>query len=55
MRSQGRELISMDRKRPGGSVKLPSPGANSRAVLAALGYDRARIEMLPDSGAVSAC
>ena len=54
MRSQGRELISMDRNRPGGSVTLPSPGANGRAVLAALGYDKARIELLLDSGAVSA-
>ncbi len=44
--------LQMDGKRPGGPVTLPLPGADSRTVLEALGYDRARIEALLDTGAV---
>jgi crotonobetainyl-CoA:carnitine CoA-transferase CaiB-like acyl-CoA transferase len=38
--------IEMNGQRPGGAVALPEPGANSRAVLAALGLDEGEIEAL---------
>lgn len=46
--------LQMDGLRPGGSTSLPTPGADSRAVLAALGYDDDRIEALVTGGAVGA-
>ncbi len=44
--------LEMDGKRPGGATRLPLPGADARAVLAALGYDETRIAALIASGAV---
>lgn len=44
--------LQMDGKRPGTPVTLPQPGADSRTVLEALGYNAARIEQLLDLGAV---
>jgi crotonobetainyl-CoA:carnitine CoA-transferase CaiB-like acyl-CoA transferase len=38
--------------RPGGASSLPQPGADSRAVLAGLGYDQERIAALIAAGAV---
>lgn len=44
--------IEMDGKRTGAASRLPRPGADSRAVLASLGYDENRIGALIASGAV---
>jgi crotonobetainyl-CoA:carnitine CoA-transferase CaiB-like acyl-CoA transferase len=44
--------LEMDGKRPGAPNALPLPGADARAVLAALGYPAERIAALIDSGAV---
>jgi crotonobetainyl-CoA:carnitine CoA-transferase CaiB-like acyl-CoA transferase len=44
--------IMMDGARPSVAAHLPSPGADSRTVLAALGYDAAEIATLIASGAV---
>ena len=44
--------LQMGGLRPGAPVTLPSPGADSRTVLAALGYDEERIERLVAQGAV---
>ena len=44
--------LEMDGKRPGGATALPLPGADARAVLAALGYAEDKIAALIDSGAV---
>ena len=44
--------LEMDGKRPGGATALPRPGADARAVLAALGYAEDKIAALIDSGAV---
>ena len=44
--------LEMDGKRPGGPVTLPAPGADGRAVLAALGYDEAKIAGLAAQGCV---
>lgn len=44
--------LEMDGKRPGGATALPLPGADARAVLAALGYADDKIAALIDSGAV---
>ncbi len=46
--------LEMDGKRPGGATTLPKPGEDARKVLAALGYDAARIEGLIAAGAVGA-
>lgn len=46
--------LQMDGKRPGAPVTLPHPGADSRAVLEALGYDAVRIDQLLEAGAVGA-
>jgi len=46
--------LQMGGKRPGAPVTLPLPGADSRAVLEALGYEPARIEALVGGGAVGA-
>lgn len=44
--------LEMDGKRPGGATALPLPGADARAVLAALGYADDKIAALINSGAV---
>jgi len=44
--------LEMDGKRPGAPSALPLPGADARAVLAALGYPAERIAALIESGAV---
>ena len=44
--------LEMDGKRPGAPSALPKPGADARAVLAALGYPADRIAALIQSGAV---
>lgn len=44
--------IAMDGKRTGAASRLPRPGADSRMVLASLGYDEDRIGALIASGAV---
>jgi crotonobetainyl-CoA:carnitine CoA-transferase CaiB-like acyl-CoA transferase len=44
--------LEMDGKRPGAPSALPLPGADARAVLAALGYPADRIAALIESGAV---
>ncbi|KMS56498.1 CoA transferase [Novosphingobium barchaimii LL02] len=44
--------LQMGGLRPGAPVTLPAPGADSRAVLAELGYDEERIERLVAQGAV---
>lgn len=44
--------LEMDGKRPGAPSALPKPGADARAVLAALGYPADRIAALIESGAV---
>ncbi|EIZ80492.1 l-carnitine dehydratase bile acid-inducible protein f [Novosphingobium sp. Rr 2-17] len=44
--------LQMNGKRPGSPVTLPSAGADSRAVLASMGYDEAQIEALVAHGAV---
>jgi len=44
--------LELDGKRPGGGAALPLPGADTRAVLAGLGYDKARIAALITEGAV---
>lgn len=44
--------LQMGGKRPGAPVTLPLPGADSRAVLEALGYDAARIAALVKAGSV---
>ena len=44
--------LELDGKRPGGPSALPKPGADARAVLAALGYPAERIESLISTGAV---
>jgi crotonobetainyl-CoA:carnitine CoA-transferase CaiB-like acyl-CoA transferase len=44
--------LEMDGLRPGGASTLPLPGADSRAVLAGLGYGADRIAALIASGAV---
>lgn len=44
--------LQMGGKRPGATVTLPLPGADSRAVLEALGYETARIDALVGVGAV---
>lgn len=44
--------IEMAGARPGGEAQLPRPGADSRAVLAGLGYSAARIEALIGAGTV---
>ena len=46
--------LQMDGKRPGAPVTLPLPGADSRAVLEALGYEAVRIDQLFEAGAVGA-
>lgn len=46
--------LQLDGKRPGAPVTLPAAGADSRAVLAALGYEATRIEALIGQGAVGA-
>jgi crotonobetainyl-CoA:carnitine CoA-transferase CaiB-like acyl-CoA transferase len=46
--------ITMGGARPSGEVTLPTPGADSRAVLAELGYEAGEIEALLASGAVEA-
>ena len=46
--------LQMDGLRPGGATALPVPGADSRAILASLGYDGERIEALVSGGAVGA-
>lgn len=45
--------IMMDGARPCGAAELPAPGADSRTVLAALGYNAEKIAALIASGAVS--
>ena len=44
--------LELDGKRPGGPNALPRPGADARAVLAALGYPAEKIAALIASGAV---
>jgi crotonobetainyl-CoA:carnitine CoA-transferase CaiB-like acyl-CoA transferase len=44
--------LEMEGARPGGESALPQPGADSRAVLATLGYDEERIAALIAGGAV---
>lgn len=44
--------LELNGKRPGGGAALPLPGADTRAVLAGLGYDEARIAALIAQGAV---
>jgi len=44
--------LELDGKRPGGGAALPLPGADTRAVLDGLGYDKARIAALITEGAV---
>lgn len=44
--------LEMDGKRIGSPQQLPTPGADARGVLAALGYDEARIDALIKQGAV---
>jgi crotonobetainyl-CoA:carnitine CoA-transferase CaiB-like acyl-CoA transferase len=44
--------LQMDGKRPGGSVALPRPGADTRSILQSLGYPDQRIETLIEQGAV---
>lgn len=44
--------LEMDGKRIGSPQELPTPGANSRAVLEGLGYDNDRIDALIEQGAV---
>lgn len=44
--------LQMDGKRPGGSVALPRPGADTRSILQGLGYPDQRIETLIEQGAV---
>lgn len=44
--------LEMDGKRPGAPSTLPKPGADARAVLAALGYPAERIASLIKTGAV---
>jgi len=44
--------LELDGKRPGGGAALPLPGADTRAVLDGLGYDKARIAALIAQGAV---
>lgn len=44
--------LEMDGKRTGAASRLPLPGADSRTVLASLGYDENRIGALIASGAV---
>ena len=46
--------LEMAGLRPGGEVHLPLPGADARAVLAALGYGADKAEALISSGAVGA-
>ena len=46
--------LEMDGKRPGGTIALPQPGADSRSVMEALGYPADRIEALLASRAVQA-
>lgn len=46
--------LQMDGLRPGGATALPVPGADSRAILASLGYEGERIEALVSGGAVGA-
>jgi len=46
--------LQMGGLRPGAPVTLPTPGADSRAVLAALGYPSERIDTLVAQGAVGA-
>ncbi|MFN7157304.1 MAG: hypothetical protein ACK4MR_01260 [Erythrobacter cryptus] len=43
--------LELDGKRIGAPQHLPKPGRDTRAVLAALGYDEARIAELLASGA----
>lgn len=44
--------LEMDGKRIGSPQELPTPGADSRSVLEALGYDNDRIDALIERGAV---
>ncbi len=44
--------LEMDGKRPGSSVVLPRPGADTRAILQSLGYPDERIQTLIERGAV---
>jgi crotonobetainyl-CoA:carnitine CoA-transferase CaiB-like acyl-CoA transferase len=44
--------LQMNGKRPGGSVALPRPGADTRAILQSLGYPDEHIETLIGQGAV---
>lgn len=44
--------LEMDGKRIGSPQQLPAPGADARAVLAALGYDQERIDALMEQGSV---
>jgi crotonobetainyl-CoA:carnitine CoA-transferase CaiB-like acyl-CoA transferase len=44
--------LQMDGLRPGSATSLPTPGADSRTILASLGYDADRIEALVSGGAV---
>lgn len=44
--------LEMGGKRPGSSVVLPRPGADTRAILEGLGYPAQRIETLIEQGAV---
>jgi crotonobetainyl-CoA:carnitine CoA-transferase CaiB-like acyl-CoA transferase len=44
--------LELDGQRPGGPSSLPLPGADARAVLAALGYPEERIATLIEAGAV---
>jgi crotonobetainyl-CoA:carnitine CoA-transferase CaiB-like acyl-CoA transferase len=46
--------LTMDRARPSATAELPVPGADSRAVLADLGYGADEIDALVTSGAVGA-
>lgn len=46
--------LQMGGLRPGAPVTLPTPGADSRAVLEALGYEAAKVDALLAQGAVGA-
>jgi crotonobetainyl-CoA:carnitine CoA-transferase CaiB-like acyl-CoA transferase len=46
--------VEMAGLRPGGRTRLPKPGADSRAVLAGIGYDEQKVQGLVDRGAVGA-
>nr|WP_276509820.1 CaiB/BaiF CoA-transferase family protein [Novosphingobium taihuense] len=46
--------LQLDGKRPGAPVVLPQPGADTRTVLEALGYEAVQIDQLFEAGAVGA-